>query len=190
MHLLKERRLSADLLWFIEFDTSDPVPAYAARVRRLALSALLVGAALILAGCTVPVAGVSGIGVDANGHPVGYLMVCHDHINAAQLGHGQDVWDGSWDAIQPVTGFATFDLADPGSEWSVDRPLATLTPQDTYTFYGATSDNSWSTASIDFTLADLAQLEPGEVRYWSSRGSSGYVVGTAADFQAHACDEN
>lgn len=171
-----------------EFEGSAPVAAYAARVRWSALGLLLAGAALVLSGCTVPNAGVSGIGVDAQGNPVGYLMVCHDHVNAAEIAH-DNVWDGHWESAQSITGFATFDLADPEPGWSVLRPLATLTSGDTYTFYGSTRDNSWSTTHIDFTLADLAQLQPGEVRYRSRYAPSKYAVVTVADFRANACGD-
>ena len=157
-------------------------------VRQTVLSVLLLGAGLAVSGCTVPVAGVSGIGADGEGNPVGYLMVCHDHVNAAELAHGKDVWDGSWSSSHPITGFATLNLANPEPGWSVDQPLSTLPAGHTYVFYGSTTDNSWSTGSIEFTLADLAQLQPGSVRYWSSNGQGGYTVGTVADFTTHACD--
>jgi len=157
-------------------------------VRWFAMGAIALGATLALSGCTVANAGISGIGVDQKGNPVGYLMVCHDHVNAAELGHGKDIWDGTWDSAQSITGFATFNLADPGPGWTVERPLATLTPRHTYTFYGGTTDNSWSTSSVHFTLADLAQLQPGQVRYWTGHGPGGYATVSVADFQTHACD--
>lgn len=152
------------------------------------MSVLAAGATLLLCACTVPPAGVSGIGVDASGGPVGYLMVCHDHVNAAELAHGKDPWDGSWESGGWITGFASIDLAEPGPEWRVTQPLEALTTQQTYTFYGSTTDSSWSTGSVDFTLADLAELQPGSVRYWTGRSPTGYSVVTAAEFQAHACD--
>ena len=38
-----------------------------------------------LSGCTVPVVGSAGIGVDQEGRPVGYLAVCDEHIDGATL---------------------------------------------------------------------------------------------------------
>jgi hypothetical protein len=157
-------------------------------VRQAVLSVFLIGAGLAVSGCTVPVAGVSGIGVDGEGNPVGYLMACHDHVDTAELAHGKDVWDGSWRSSKPITGLATVNLANPELGWSVGQHLSALAAGHSYAFYGSTTDNSWSTASIEFTLADLAQLQPGSVRYWSRGGQGGYTVGTVADFTAHACD--
>nr|WP_236071736.1 hypothetical protein [Streptomyces polyasparticus] len=41
--------------------------------------------AALLAACTVPVAGSSGISVTEHGQPLGVLAVCHDHIDGATL---------------------------------------------------------------------------------------------------------
>ncbi|MEU1187526.1 hypothetical protein [Streptomyces sp. NPDC005859] len=162
-------------------------------------AAACAGAAVLasLTGCTVPVAGGTGITVAEDGQPVGVLMVCHHHIDAAILytrGSGDESEDvGSWRRTEPATGYVTWPLHTGGEGWSVDRAMPTaLERQRTYVLYGATEDDSWSTADVSFTLADLAALTPGQVRYFAGdvRGADadGYATASIEEFRTDACE--
>ncbi|WP_328483534.1 hypothetical protein OHS71_36215 [Streptomyces sp. NBC_00377] len=151
------------------------------------------------AGCTVPVAGATGITVTRDGRPVGVLMVCHHHIDAAILyspGPGDESEDvGSWRRAEPATGYLTWPLHAGGEGWSVHRAMPTaLEGQRTYVLYGTTEDNSWSTNSVSFTRADLAALTPGQVRYSAGdvpgADEDGNLTSSIEDFRAHACDDD
>ncbi|MEO7261665.1 MAG: hypothetical protein ABI047_10485, partial [Jatrophihabitantaceae bacterium] len=130
-------------------------------------------AAWLTSGCTVPVRAVAGIGVDAGGRVVGYLRVCSHHIDGATLYHDQDDRLGSWTAPQRVTGFTSWTLASTPSGWRADPPLARLRPATEYTLYGWTSDSSSSAADVTFSLEQLAKLTPGQVIHWSGNDSGG-----------------
>lgn len=155
---------------------------------------LVVAAVLIApsctAACSVPPAAVAGVGVDERGQLVGYLRVCHDHIDGATLYHDEDDDLGSWSASEPVTGSATWSLSDPPPDWEVATPLGDLEEGREYSFYGWTDDDSWSAESVTFTLDDLAALRPHQVLY-----SSGEVdgerdvdaVSSEASFARDAC---
>lgn len=151
--------------------------------------------------CTVPEAGSTGITVTADGLPVGVLMVCHHHIDAAVLytGDGDDGDEsedvGSWSRAEPATGFVTWPLRTGGGGWSVDRqPPATLERQRTYILHGGTEDNSWSTTAVSFTLAHLAALVPGRVRYFAGdvpgADDDGYLTASVEEFRADACEDD
>lgn len=77
------------------------------------------------------------------------------------------------------------------------RPAAastTLERQRTYVLYGATEDNSWSTTDVSFTLAHLAALTPGRVRYFGGEvpgaDDDGYLTASIEDFRADACEDD
>lgn len=56
--------------------------------------------------CSVPNGAAAGIGVDANGDPVDYLQVRHDHIDGAtiQVNHAHE--SGRRKIVPAATGFA------------------------------------------------------------------------------------
>lgn len=65
-----------------------------------------------------------------------------------------------------MDGFAAVSLADPGDPWNAMTVLPTLSTQPdgfTYELYGGSSNNSWSSSHVSFTLETLQKLEPGEV---------------------------
>ncbi|MEX0170588.1 hypothetical protein [Streptomyces sp. LMG1-1-1.1] len=162
------------------------------RPRRALLTAAVLPALGVLAGCTVPVAGVSGVAVTADGKPIGVIQMCHDRIDGALL-HPDDADDpespdvtGVWKHDTPVTGFTSWSLGSPADGWTAEEPLGRLVPGQPYGFYGSTEDNSWSTASVHFTTADLAKLVPGQVRY--ERGDEARTV-SLDDFRAKACED-
>ena len=94
-------------------------PSYSPTVTRL-LPALC--AIAVLSGCTVPVVGSTGIGVDQEGRPVGYLAVCEENIDGATLYYDDPgassaedgtVDAGQWAADQSVTSASTWSLTEP-----------------------------------------------------------------------------
>lgn len=165
------------------------------RRRRNVLAAACVAALATVSGCTVPIAGAMGVTVDADGRPMGLLMVCHDHIDGATLytdsepdnpDDSRSVEVGRWSSDESVKGFATWPLDTAGDGWSVDKSLQPLRKNREYHLYGWTRDSSWSTGNVNFTPADLAALTSGRVRYWSGEGED-YETGSVEDFRADAC---
>ncbi|MDF8263570.1 hypothetical protein [Luteipulveratus flavus] len=156
-----------------------------------------------LSSCTVPPAGLAGVGVDAHGGLVGYLAVCHDHIDGAQLydevesEHQADAMTavdrsvkGSWTAPAPVRDFAAWSLTTPSAGWRADQPMVRLLPGRRYGFFGGTKDNSWSAEHIFFSTADLKRVKPRQVLYVDYfHGPEHSVVGSVADFRRAACQD-
>ncbi|WP_426365123.1 hypothetical protein [Streptomyces sp. E-08] len=159
---------------------------------------------LALTGCTVPIAGVAGVTVTAEGEPLGVLLVCHDGIDAAVLYPAdpppadpaaevaedakEPEYTDSWTAKEAVTDYTTWPLTGPagGGGLTPDAPPHALKPGRLYTVYGATQDNSWSTNAHSFTLADLKKLRPDQVAYTYD---DKVRTTTVTDFRAHACEE-
>ncbi|GAA3854649.1 hypothetical protein GCM10023084_06020 [Streptomyces lacrimifluminis] len=143
-------------------------------------------------GCTVPVDAVTGISVTDDGHLVGVMMVCGHHIDGATLhGAGADddseVTVGSWDAARPLkAGLATWTLDAPAAGWTATTSLKPLTARTTYTLYGWTEDNSWSSSGVTFTLTDRDRLTPGTVRYG---GEESAITVPVEEFKARACED-
>ncbi|MEU4871500.1 hypothetical protein [Streptomyces sp. NPDC021608] len=177
------------------------------RMRNAAAACAGLAALSSLTGCTVPVAGLTGVTVTEDGRPVGVLMVCHDHVDGALLytdgvgsaggtaeeSESEDV--GRWSSSGPVTGFVSWPLATGGDGWRVDEAMpAALRPRRAYHLFGGTDDDSWSTVDVSFTPEQLAALAPGQVRYFAGevRGADadGYVTGSVARFRAAACRDD
>ncbi|MFJ3905083.1 hypothetical protein [Streptomyces sp. NPDC090025] len=167
--------------------------------RPFAVAAALVGALTALpalAGCTVPIAGVTGISVTEDGRPLGVIVMCHDHIDVALLALDDPdpeavEYVGEWGRADPLTGFSTWPLTAPTTApadgWTVDTRLAKLDPKRSYHLYGATEDNSWSAVGVSFTLADLKKLKPGQVL---REGAEGPTTTSLENFRAHTCDDS
>lgn len=165
-------------------------------VFRRFVAALVVGVALAAtSGCTVPVDAVAGISVTGDGHLLGVMMVCGHKIDGATLYVDSDDIDkqvtvGSWTADRPLrAGLTTWTLDSPAVGWTATRSLTPLNAKTTYALYGWTKDNSWSSGSVSFTLADRDRLTPGKVRYdnISDNGDESTVTVSIADFKAKAC---
>lgn len=171
--------------------------SYIPIVTRLLLTLCAIAA---LSGCTVPVVGLAGIGVDQQGRPVGYLAVCEDHIDGATIyyedpgmGSADDprVDAGSWIANPRVTSTSEWSLTEPPPGWTATLALGTLEPERSYTFFGWTNDNGSSTGSVTFTEAQLRGMTPGQVRYFSGYDEEAekdtFTTGSATEFRASAC---
>ncbi|WP_369145583.1 hypothetical protein [Streptomyces sp. R44] len=174
--------------------------------RRTLLTAVVLSALSPLTGCTVPVAGFTGVTVTAEGEPLGVILMCHDQVDAAVLYPDEPVTDpaaeatadteepeytDSWTSAVPVRGFTSWPLTiPPGFDtatnfWTPDEPPHALKEGRLYTLHGATRDNSWSTLHHSFTLADLKKLRPDQVAYTDD---DKVRTTTVADFRAHACE--
>ncbi|MER6563930.1 hypothetical protein ABT300_40675, partial [Streptomyces sp. NPDC001027] len=68
-------------------------------------------------------------------------------------------------------------------------PPAPLTADTRYALYGWTEDNSWSSTSVAFTLADRDRLTPGTVLYRSvsDDGVESTATVPVAEFEREAC---
>jgi len=160
---------------------------------RVARVAAVLAALAAVSGCTVPVDAVAGISVTEDGHPLGVLMVCGHRIDGATLytdsgGHSEDL--GHWTAHSALgPGLTTWTLDAPAEGWETDKSAAPLEAGTTYSLYGWTKDNSWSSAQVTFTPADLEQLTAGNVRYIraASDGSSAALTVPVAEFEATVC---
>ncbi|MFF0086956.1 hypothetical protein ACFYR1_45935 [Streptomyces canus] len=160
------------------------------------VGAVGIGVALAAtSGCTVPVDAVAGISVTGDGHLLGVMMVCGHKIDGATLyvdsaDVDKQVTVGSWTADRPLTsGLGTWTLDSPAAGWAASRSLAPLTAKTTYALYGWTKDNSWSSSSVSFTLADRDRLTPGMVRYdsVSDIGDESAITISMAEFKTRAC---
>jgi len=76
-------------------------------MRRALAVAVAGAAALLAAGCTVPGGAVAGVGVDSKGNPVGYLQVCHDHIDGTTIYIDDAHKFGTWESSPAATGFTS-----------------------------------------------------------------------------------
>ncbi|MHB9864426.1 hypothetical protein [Streptomyces sp. YIM S03343] len=165
-------------------------------VLRHLIGAVAVGVTLATtSGCTVPIDAVAGISVTDDGRPLGVMLVCGHHIDGATLyvdstDTDKSVTVGSWTADNPLTrGLTTWPLDAPAPGWTTTRTLKPLTAKTTYNLFGGTEDNSWSSANVSFTLADLDRLTPGKVRYdsVSNNGDESEITVPMAEFRARAC---
>lgn len=154
----------------------------------------------VLSGCTVPVVGSAGIGVDQEGRPVGHLAVCDKHIDGATLyyedtvatsAEDRTVDAGTWTANSPITSFAAWSLNGPHAGWKATLELAELQADREYTLYGWTHDNSSSTGSVTVSGARLREMTPGQVLYQSGYDEKAeqdvYTTGSVREFQSFAC---
>ncbi|RBY93404.1 hypothetical protein DQ237_18330 [Blastococcus sp. TF02-8] len=131
------------------------------------------------------------MGLDENGELVGYVYVCRHHIDGMALYAADGDVHGSWGAVEPVTGLATWSLSGPSAGWRVETRLTDLDPQREYTLYGGTDDNSWSAKGVTFRLDALASTDPGQVTYWSGeidRRGEVNAVASVEEFTRDACD--
>ncbi|MFN8168768.1 MAG: hypothetical protein U0S36_08290 [Candidatus Nanopelagicales bacterium] len=185
------------------------------RTRAAAVGALLL-AALSTSACTPGENAVVGVSVDTQGRPVGVVAVCDGQINSASLWSLDPRADPSatplpeasysalptereqvrWTPEQPVTDVGTWSVTT-GEPWtaagspSLDKGVSYSIAAENVTFRdGDTTGISSYARSVEFTLADLAALKPGEVR-WAvgySRAAAGQgAVVSITEFRETAC---
>jgi hypothetical protein len=167
----------------------------------------------MVSGCTVPSGAIAGVGVDDQGRLIGYLRVCHDHIDGGTLYYHPEasastdptdnpsVSVGGWDAPGPVTEFAKWSLATPTGGWKAnprggvvgELSLSAMKQRREYSLYGWTNDNSSSAVDVTFTVEEVSQLKPGQVLYWAAKGPNKDQTrdlnrsGSEAEFRRTAC---
>jgi hypothetical protein len=172
-------------------ENSEPAPGRAVLrvVRKLAAVSLVTALSFLLGGCTVPVGGLAGIGVDDEGAPVGYLLVCQDHLDGVTVYMDSGAEDqDKWKASPTVTGFARWSMTDPVEGWTATKTLGQLKAGVKYNVYGWTDDASSSSTEVTFTKEDLARLKPGQVLYWSGNATEDrQTVSSEGEFRANAC---
>ncbi|WP_416975563.1 hypothetical protein [Streptomyces sp. 4F14] len=156
--------------------------------RRLG-GALAAGSALLaLSGCGVPIDAIAGISATADGKLLGVILVCGHRIDGASLYVDDENAPklgkvGEWSADRPLgPGLSTWPLETAAAGWGGSGLSTPLVAGASYTLYGWTEDNSWSAASVSFSLRD--RILPGQVRY--EREDSAVTV-SLAEFEATAC---
>lgn len=165
-------------------------------MQRLRIPLVIAATGLLLTGCTVPQAGLAGVGIDSDHNLVGYLHICHDHIDGATLFYdvgsteetSHTVDAGAWQAASPVAGTVTWSLSEPGDGWTVITPLEDLVPEREYSLIGWSADNSWSAGAVTFTIAEVERLKPGQVLHWSAQDNGEFnEISSLSEFESHAC---
>lgn len=186
------------------------------RTRTATAVAGLLLVALATSGCTPGENAVVGVSVDPQGRPVGVVAVCDGQINSASLWSLDPRADPSatpipeasysalptqreqvrWTPGQPVTDVGTWSVTS-GEPWtaegspSLEKGVRYSIAAENVTFRDTDTTGISSYArSVEFTLADLSALKPGEVRWsaGSSRaaGGQGEVV-SITEFRDVAC---
>lgn len=160
--------------------------------RTLAPLAVVCVAVATLSGCTPRQTAVMGVGVDDDGAPVAYVVACTDSIDVISLTEPGKALLGEWGAPESITDAASVRLSEPGPGWTVlSGGAPALTPGITYELSGWEDSRDAVTAmEVEFTVADLAALRPGEVRRRSGvddAGARSYVVESEQQFE-DACD--
>ncbi|WP_405071096.1 hypothetical protein OG558_16770 [Kribbella sp. NBC_01510] len=140
-----------------------------------------------LTSCTVAPGGVVGVTVDAQGAAVIVVQMCEGHIDGATL-YRDDKTLGKWEVSSPVTGFSQFTLDSGGNGWAVVGELEGRDPEQQYTIYGWSNDNSWSANHLDFSDRDLSGLKPGTVLV-PEREQEGHRSESLEDFKTKTCED-
>jgi hypothetical protein len=125
--------------------------------------------------------------VDAQGAAVIVIQMCEGHIDGATL-YRDDVTLGKWKVSSPVTGFSQFTLDSGGNGWAVVGDLERRDPEQQYTIYGWSNDNSWSANHLDFSDRDLSGLKPGTVLV-PEREQEGHRSESLEDFKTKTCED-
>ena len=142
--------------------------------------------------------------VDDQGRPVVVFALCNDHIDGATIyrdrtkgdpkGEDSSISVAEWEAASPVTPRsarqADLNTTAPSGFWSRVGPQEPIRPGTVYVAYGWTRDSSWFTGHVDFTLARLSNLRPGQVFsqiYVQAKDEYVDTVQTYAQFKADEC---
>lgn len=125
-----------------------------------------------MAGCGVPVGGVTGLSATADGQIVVVIEMCHGAVDGVVLYESNDarpdesVDHASWDSPGRSYSSTQFvaDSSAPASPWSTTIAWDGSVPTGrTWTLFASTRDASASSYPLDFTQADLDRLRPGKV---------------------------
>jgi hypothetical protein len=143
-------------------------------------------AAIALTGCTARNGAGVAVGVDASGAQIGVMLVCQGHIDGVTIYRGSKDY-AKWTAVGGAPAVSTWNFESGGHGWVVTK-VPRLATEGEYTIYGWTKNNSWSAGGLDFTVAQLNQLRPGQVLYFGPDGKD--AVTPLADFTAHGCEPN
>ena len=140
------------------------------RLRLLLVAGVM---ASVLSACTVPINGLTGVSVDADGHlmlvlawcgpaqPDG-VMVYDDRLNQGE-GAADTVDDANYVAPRGSGQQTSFRLDSPdGTGWRLEGN-ANLHEGIAYTAFGGTADNRYATSHVRFRLGDAKRLRPGVV---------------------------
>ncbi|MGW5259735.1 hypothetical protein ACWEQG_02090 [Microbispora sp. NPDC004025] len=136
-------------------------------------------------GCTVPQNGITGVGVDRAGNLVIVLAWCGRQPDGVTVYHRQFPEDPTPAAYDPDAGgppnpaiddafylaprvageTASFRLDAPGDGWRAKQQIPAFNPAVTYTAFGGTLDNTYSTSHVEFQVGDADKLRrnPGTV---------------------------
>ena len=167
-----------------------------------------------LTGCTVPTNGITGVSVDDAGNLVVVLAWCgrqpdeviiyHDRVNTTPVEDvpadlaspiSSSIVDAAYAAPRLATGTASFRPDAPDKGWSARLMPSAFDPSVTYTAYGATNDNTYSTSPITFQMgdADALRRRPGTVlanRYDTRTWEEHDVFIPQAEFDRQGTEES
>jgi hypothetical protein len=135
--------------------------------------AVLVGVSLTASSCTVDADGYAGVMVDPQGVVRAVVQSCKHSVDGASLYWGDDPRGADSDHAEMGTWkFARSTVGAPLT-WPLNAARAPavrattrvkkLARGRTYTLYGWTEDNSWSTGNVEISLTEVETLRPGRV---------------------------
>jgi hypothetical protein len=168
---------------------------------------VLLVCAITLTACSPATTAVMGVSVDAAGGLVGVVAVCSGHTDEARL----TVWKmpaytapsspapdtlttGEWQTDRPATDVSQWSLTT-GAPWTTTQSIR-LVEGFTYELTGIGRGpnkvgNESRASGITFTLADVAALKPGQVRYAAGVDEKSLdsvpAVVNIQDFRATVC---
>lgn len=168
------------------------------RLGHLIIAAGVMGLVSALAGCTVPIDGVTGLRLSAGGKVSVVTNMCHHTVDEVTLYEANDatpdlsIVRGSWaSSTRYQASWFIANSTTPGGKWSVEQAWNGTVPAGrTYTIYAGSSDDSWSTYPLDFTQRDIDRLQPDlilapDVEFGGGRAAEQLV--TEPEFAALAC---
>jgi len=140
-------------------------------MRRIALGLVTLVAATGLTACSVPVNGLTGLSVDAQGRLLAQVVVCSDDPpDVVRLSGGGAATgpspraaaggqiDVAYKAPPDVGRTISFRLDGSDEGWPARPRPPELVPDVEYRLYGRTHDNSHVTADVVFRLSDRTGL--------------------------------
>jgi hypothetical protein len=152
---------------------------------------------LLTTGCTAEVTGLAGVSVDQGGDPIAVVVACKGTYDTADLEDLSNL-DATTTTIVRDWSFS----AAKTTRWNiVDSPTASnpkpggtleLRPGVPYDLTAFSRDEQTTSGAVTFTMADVASLRLGQVRYFKENASGGtgeYVVVDASEFESLACRE-